>query len=334
MVFFIGMLLFQVWKYLNSKALASKTVLDDLAKDCTIILGLALITSWVTWMKIAEEYNYYVAMGIVRSGLALRIGLMAQGMAFSTVRYLFLFHFEDINSVDENTIKLVARVFALILALLCAVFEDFSKNIKFLYLTEINIDKNLVYQSSISTHVMLIISLFVIFFVQGRIVYFKWKHPDPPQNQNVNDQYNLKAISFACFIALIQFSVLIVIAFVETIVIVQLLKILASYVLALMMIMLLIYSNENMSNFVMAQLKTQISFIEPDPEMSPNDNPSNPDDEENQSQEQSSQLPNPFEISQPIRNPGVNVRNEKSVYSISAHLPERSQSHALPHVSV
>ena len=208
-VFFIGMLLFQVWKYLNSKALASKTVLDDLAKDCTIILGLALITSWVTWMKIAEEYNYYVAMGIVRSGLALRIGLMAQGMAFSTVRYLFLFHFEDINSVDENTIKLVARVFALILALLCAVFEDFSKNIKFLYLTEINIDKNLVYQSSISTHVMLIISLFVIFFVQGRIVYFKWKHPDPPQNQNVNDQYNLKAISFACFIALIQFSVLI-----------------------------------------------------------------------------------------------------------------------------
>ena len=79
--------------------------------------------------------------------------------------------------------------------------------------------------------------------------------------------------------------------------------------------MLLIYSNENMSNFVMAQLKTQISFIEPDPEMSPNDNPSNPDDEENQSQEQSSQLPNPFEISQPIRNPGVNVRNEKSVYS-------------------
>ena len=36
-VFFIGMLLFQVWKYLNSKALASQTVLDDLAKDCMII---------------------------------------------------------------------------------------------------------------------------------------------------------------------------------------------------------------------------------------------------------------------------------------------------------
>ena len=90
-----------------------------------------------------------------------------------------------------------------------------------------------------------------------------------------------------------------------------------------------------MFNFVMAQLKSQISFIEPDPDMSPNDNPSSPDDEENQSQEQSSQVPNPFEIPQPICNPGVNVRNEQSVYSISAQLPERSQLHAaLPDVSV
>ena len=47
--------------------------------------------------------------------------------------------------------------------------------------------------------------------------------------KNGNDQYNLKAISFACVIALIQFSVLIILAFVETIVIVKLLKILASY---------------------------------------------------------------------------------------------------------
>ena len=74
---------------------------------------------------------------------------------------------------------------------------------------------------------------------------------------------------------------------------------------------------------------TQISFINPDPEMSPNDNPSNPDDEE-----QSSQVPNPFEIPQPICNPGVNVRNEPNVYSFSVHLPERSQSHDLPDVSV
>ena len=54
--------------------------------------------------------------------------------------------------------------------------------------------------------------------------------------KNGNDQYNLKAISFACVIALIQFSVLIILAFVETIVIVKLLKILASYIVALIMI--------------------------------------------------------------------------------------------------
>lgn len=79
----IGIFLLQVWKYLNSKALGSQTVLDDLAKDGIVILGLGLIASWLSWMKIVNQYNYHIAMGTVRTVLALRVALYAQGMAFS-----------------------------------------------------------------------------------------------------------------------------------------------------------------------------------------------------------------------------------------------------------
>ena len=131
----IGILLFQVWKYLNNKAPGSQTVLDDLAKDGIVILQSCLVSTWIVWIKIMPEYNYYFAVAITKLDSFVRIAAIAQMAAFSVIRYLNVFHFDFINFVDDRTVRIILRTFVAILAALCAGFDaNLTKTYKFAYM--------------------------------------------------------------------------------------------------------------------------------------------------------------------------------------------------------
>ena len=89
----IWVLMYQVWKYLNSKSLGMQTVLDDLIKDGIIILGTALLVTWIMWIKVVPQYNYYAAMTITRIVLFVRVSILAQPGVFAIVKYQMVFHF-------------------------------------------------------------------------------------------------------------------------------------------------------------------------------------------------------------------------------------------------
>ena len=66
----IGLLLYQVLKYLNSKPLGLQIVLDDLTKDAMVILGLTMTYTWITWIKLTQQYDYHLAKIIIDIGVA------------------------------------------------------------------------------------------------------------------------------------------------------------------------------------------------------------------------------------------------------------------------
>ena len=131
-------ILFQVWKYLNNKPLGYTTVLDDLAKDGTIILVLNVTHTWITWIKFTPQYNYYMALTILKMEVSFKVALIVQALAFSIIKYLFVFKFQNVNNIAERKIKLSSRIFVAILAVSCATFDDWTTAKKVLYLTTDN----------------------------------------------------------------------------------------------------------------------------------------------------------------------------------------------------
>ena len=130
----IGVLLIQVLKYLNSKPLGLQIVLDDLTKDAMVILGLTMTYTWITWIKLTQQYDYHLAKIIIDIGVAFRVALIVQALTFSITRYLFVFNFSHINNVAESSIKMVSRIFVAVVSISCAFFDDWTGGKKFLYL--------------------------------------------------------------------------------------------------------------------------------------------------------------------------------------------------------
>ena len=88
-VFLIDVILLaQAWRYLSSKSLGMTTILDQSAKDGMILLGLAMITGWTSWMKFgAYRYNYYLAMSMVKISEFALSSLRGQITLFFIIRY-------------------------------------------------------------------------------------------------------------------------------------------------------------------------------------------------------------------------------------------------------
>ena len=81
-------LLVQAWRYLNNKALGMTTILDQSAKDGMILIGLAMITGWTSWMKFGtNRYNYYSAMSMVKISEFALSSLRGQITMFFIIRY-------------------------------------------------------------------------------------------------------------------------------------------------------------------------------------------------------------------------------------------------------
>ena len=324
-----SVLLFQVWKYLNSKPPGLQTILHELAKDGILLIEAQLIINWITWVKVVPQVNYYVAMIAVKTSLFIADSFLTQIAIFSVVRYQHVFHFDYINSVDEKKTKFISRVCVTFLALVCALSENVNKIRKFVYLTQIEINENFDYDRSISTIVILIIGISITIFVQCRIVYYKRQNPinAPQHDLNQNDSYDVRVISFAC-------TVILILGISKVFVIARLLLVLNYTIFAFVIIVMLIYSNEQM--FLYVWKKLTLPFVN---NIVPNNSQnaqslSEPEHAQDHSQNQDLPM-NPFVIPQPQSHPNQSgqISNHKmNVYSISAQMNHNPRS--LPDVSV
>ena len=210
----ILVLLYQVRNYLKSKPLGLQTPLDDLVKDGMWFLVPTLISAWITWIKVVPIYNHYVAMSIVKIELFLRMAFVIQGLTFSLIRYLFVFHLNFINDVNEKRIKNMSRTIRTFLALLCTIFDDLSVTKKYLYLTQNDFKPDQAQEEQdekmMVSLIIVILSICIIVLVQARIVFMKWNNPEQPERCTNDDTYDLTTICAAVLIIVLAFCFVII----------------------------------------------------------------------------------------------------------------------------
>ena len=249
-------LLYQVRKYFNAKSLGHQTVLDDLAKDGMVLLGLTTTYTWITWIKLTSQYNYYVVMAILQIGVFFRVSLVLQTLTFMVTRYLFVFHFECINSLSERKIKRISRICIILLSIVSAIFDDLNMGKKFLYLTKDRIVKDQDTKEPIPLFGIIIgiTTTITIIFVHARITFVKWKYPEFQKQKAENDTFNLKVISVVVGIFIVMVIIVFIYGYSKFLLLTSLLTLLCVRVIIVLMILLLIYSNERMFIFVKKNL--------------------------------------------------------------------------------
>ena len=251
----IGFLHILIWKYLNSKSTGRQTFTDEMAKDGLIILYPTILFNWLTWIKFGDNYNYYVAMFIVKISQFSQIMAVGQGIIFHITRYLSVFHFEFINSVNEKTLKKITRSLILALSIICCLTEDRSKTLKMLNLINSTIDEGMYSFKPVTSVIVRLTGIAVLGIVQIRIVLYRRKHPI---GNNEKENFNPKFVAFVCFLSIVHVAAVAIssyIAFVEKKIIAELTRIYIICFDFLIFTVIIIYSNENMLAYILNSAK-------------------------------------------------------------------------------
>ena len=328
----ITVLLYQVWKYLKSKPLGIQTVLDDLAKDGMMILALTMTFTWITWIKFADQYNFHVALAILKVEAFFRVSLVTQALTFSITRYLFVFNFNYINNVAEEKIKMVSRICVTVLAIACATLDDWTAAKKVVYLiteNQINKEQQLKGPRPLLSTIISIASVLMMVYVQLRISYKRWKYPEFQNNEADSDTYNLKMISIVVGISLIIIVIVISSVYAKSIVLTSLITLLCVRIIAFVTILLLIYSNDRMFVFIKTHLlkchtapDLNVSQVNPLPDQGPDQVQIHP--------QQDQLILNQI----PVSNPQTIHNNLNLNYSFSNVGMSRQQPSSLPDVCI
>ena len=252
----IGILTIQVWHYLNSKPLGLQTILDDLAKESFTVFGLALVLNWTTRINPGLEFNYYFAMFIVKINMFFTFASLEQIVTFFIIRYFLVFHFPYINNVDETKVKTVLRIVEFGFTFICTLIEDCSQTFRFQHLTNPTQAPKIETTAPLLLKSMFFLTIGIVSFVQMKILYFKYKSPPVP---NENDNYNFKVISLACFISVFIIFAFTVTNFLTSFIMAKLVRNLCSYLLILFALSMIIVSNDNLYAHVKRNFKGSVS---------------------------------------------------------------------------
>ena len=79
-------LIIVMWKFYQNKAPGMQTILDQIGRDGLVLLAIALPINWVSCVKIMPNYNYYLALAVVKSTLFSRVILCAQTLVLFVLR--------------------------------------------------------------------------------------------------------------------------------------------------------------------------------------------------------------------------------------------------------
>ena len=244
-------LIIVMWKFYQNKAPGMQTILDQIGRDGLVLLAIALPINWVSCVKIMPNYNYYLALAVVKSTLFSRVILCAQTLVLFVLRYIYVFHFTWISEKSETKMTVVLRILVVALALAITGFEDVSEIFRFRYLMEETLDKKNEYDVPKIAFVFNVIMLIVIVFVQVSIVFYKKKDSTQPSptEESTSDKYVTKTITFLCFIFLICVSIAFYQIFNFNSGIIQLLQFLYCTVALVIFKSIFINSNEKLLKF-------------------------------------------------------------------------------------
>ena len=260
----IGFLHILIWKYLNSKSTGRQTFTDEMARDGLIILYPTILINWLTWIKFGNNYNCYVALFLVKISQFSQILAVGQGIIFHISRYLSVFHFEFINSMNEKTMKTITRFLILALSFICCLIEDRSKTLKMLNLIHSTINEEMYSFKPVTSVIVRLTGVAVLGFVQIRIVLYRRKYPI---SNNEKENFNPKFVAFVCFLSIVHITAVAIssyVAFVKMKIIAELTRIYIICFDFLIVTVILIYSNENMSAFILNSTKKTYSIIQHD----------------------------------------------------------------------
>ena len=256
----IGTLVIQVWRYLDSKSTGNQTFLDEVAKDGILVFYLTIVINWLTWIKIGDNYNYYVAVVLVKISQCSQVLTMGQAVIFNVVRYQYIFHFDYINSVNEKKFKIITQTLSTTIAVICGFIEDRSKTYKMLNLIHSSVDDKMYHFTPITSGIFRLILIAIIVCIQIRIVVYKQKAPSGDKEK---EDFNPRFVAAAFLFVIIHASVLTVSFFVKMRIIGELTRLGIAYFDFVVVIVILLYGNKNMSVFVKRTFSKTSSRIAP-----------------------------------------------------------------------
>ena len=200
--------------YLNKKALGMQTMVDQMVKDIIYLsVFFEIIHCIIIIVQLTRPLSHYMAVLFTLVILFLRLSGLCQLSMIFLVRYLYVFHYANLNMVDEKLMKRITRCSVGILSTIL------------LLMVMSNVETTLVYQhftdgDSISVlnpvlALTVIISLVIIIIIQFKIEMFK-KSVDTKQfdqlesgeDQFGNCQY-LKLETYRIEVLILVFGILI-----------------------------------------------------------------------------------------------------------------------------
>ena len=173
------LMLYIIWSYLRNKAPAMQTLRDEMIKE--------LIISLIPLMSIRDLLHFGIspiskefALFISYTRLALAQYFFMQVLLVTLVRYLIIFHGPLIDSIEDQIVVNLSRLFSFIwvfnTCLYTVLSEDITKYPDFLEMTGQLESLKIMdthFLSFFTLHLIVVLDIIVIIFVYGRIEIYK-----------------------------------------------------------------------------------------------------------------------------------------------------------------
>ena len=172
------LMLYIIWSYLRNKGPAMQTLRDEMIKE--LIISLVPLMSikdllHIGISPISEEFALFISY----TRLALAQYFFLQVLIVTLVRYLIIFHGPLINSIEDQIVVNLSRLFSFIwvfnTCLYTVLSEDITKYPDFLEMTgQLESSKIIDTRNSFFTlYLIVVLDIIVIVFVYGRIEIYK-----------------------------------------------------------------------------------------------------------------------------------------------------------------
>ena len=176
------MIFYVVWKYLSSKPLGHRTVLDVLIKDNIVVCTICFITVTVIYLKFVDVYSHEAATIILMINQSATTAFLLQIMVTNGIRYLYIFNPGFMHDMEDQMISRATRIFVGLGSVASAFLNDAGKGgLEYNYLTNSKVDGILVHQRKHwFFRSILILNMLMLIVAQARIEMFK-KQTNPIQ---------------------------------------------------------------------------------------------------------------------------------------------------------
>ena len=120
------LIFYVVWKYLSSKPLGHRTILDVLIKDNIIVCTTCFITVTFIYLKFVNVYSHEAATSILMINQSAMTAFLLQLMVTNVIRYLYIFHPGFLYQFNDQTITRMTRSFVGIGSIVSVFVENFA----------------------------------------------------------------------------------------------------------------------------------------------------------------------------------------------------------------